>query len=670
MFVRIVEASSPEQREEVFRFRYRIYGEELGKVLGGIDHDRRHYKDSMDDDAFLLAAVDQKSGEVVGTLRNNSLADKSFPEMLKDQMNLRPILDHFSPTKVGYSSAFMVDPAYRGKTVASLLFLALYRDLIRQRREVELCVAELALVNLYHQIGFRPYGPPYRSGGTGGLRTPLVHAPQDRAYIKKVKSPIIHLLPDDVDDCGRTADQLRSLYPDDFREPAMTPMERTALWAALAHGMAGTPVSLFHGFGDEEVAALLDAFPTVRLQAGQTLYRKGENERGMAVILSGKVGVTMDDGDNPHYIAVLGAGEVCGEMASLLRAGRTANTQAIEDSEVLLLPHNLLDKLERKDPSAALRVSRNLNCLLSMRLESTTDQVASLQSQVLAGERPVREQGGTALKQASLAQESYSIATLEDPRSELERLEAQARVGWGVELHWLRRAGFKDHSVFLDLGSGPGVTSFMLAQTFPRSKVIGVEPEPMLRERATARARELGLDQRVEFIAGVGQDIPLPDSSVDFCYARFVMQHIPEPVPIFSELRRVLRAGGIAVAADVDDEGIVVNPEPPGLRDFQVRSAQAQRGLGGDRSVGRKLLAHMLAAGFIEPYTDVAPVTSHDLPKPLLVNIAFSFKEQTLKRAGLWREGPDDEVLRQMAALAESPDGWMLIPVFFCHGIA
>ena len=669
MFVRIVEASSPEQREEVNRFRYRIYGEEFGKVLGGIDHERRCYNDEMDVHAYLLAAIDQKSGEVVGTVRNNSLVDPSFPETLKDQMNLRPMLGEFSPENMGYSSAFMVDPAYRGKTVASLLFLALYRELIKRRREVELCVAEMALVNLYHQIGFRNYGSPYRSGTTGGLRALLVHAAQDREYIKKVKSPIIHLMPDDVDDGGRVANKLRELYPD-FSEPAMTVMERKALWAAIAHGMAGTPVSIFHGFTDDEVSTLLGAFPTIRLTSGQMLYRKGENERGMAVILSGKVGVTMDDGDSPHYIAVIGAGEVCGEMASVLRAGRTANTKAIEDSEVLLLPHNLLDKLKKKDVEAALRVSRNLNCLLSMRLEATTDQVASLYSQVEAGERPVREQGGTALKQATLAQESYSIVTLDDPNAELARLEAQARVGWGVELHWLRRAGFRDHSTYLDLGSGPGVTSFMLAQTFPRSKVIGVEPEAMLRERAAQRAEENNLSDRCEFIAGMGQEIPLPDDSVDFCYARFVMQHVPDPIPIFKELRRVTRPGGVVVVADVDDEGVVIFPEPKGLRDFQIRAARAQRGLGGDRSVGRKLISHMHAAGFVEPYTEVAPVTSHDLPKSLLVNIAFSFKEQTLKRSGLWEEGPDDEVLRQLAGMAENPDGWMLIPVFFSHGIA
>jgi SAM-dependent methyltransferase/GNAT superfamily N-acetyltransferase len=669
MFVRIVEASSPEQREEVYRFRYQIYGEELGKVLGGIDHDRRCYDDNMDKHAFLLAAVDQKSGQVVGTVRNNSLADPSFPEILKEQMNLRPMLREFDPEKIGYSSAFMVDPAYRGKTVASLLFLALYRELIKRGREVELCVAEMALVNLYHQIGFRNYGTPYRSETTGGLRALLVHAAQDREYIKKVKSPIIHLMPDDVDDGGRVANKLRELYPE-FSEPAMTQMERKALWAAIAHGMAGTPVSIFHGFTDDEVSKLLGAFPTVRLKAGQTLYRKGENERGMAVILSGKVGVTMDDGDSPHYVAVLGAGEVCGEMASLLRAGRTAHTMAIEDSEALLLPHNLLDKLQKKDMEAALRVSRNLNCLLSMRLEATTDQVVSLHSQVEAGERPVREQGGTALKKATLAQESYSIVTLDDPNAELARLEAQARVGWGVELHWLRRAGFKDHSTYLDLGSGPGVTSFMLAQTFPRSKVIGVEPEAMLRERARERAEENGIQDRCEFIAGMGQEIPLPDDSVDFCYARFVMQHVPDPIPIFRELRRVTRPGGVVVVADVDDEGVVVYPEPEGLRDFQIRSSQAQRGLGGDRSVGRKLMAHMHAAGFAAPFTEVAPVTSHDLPKSLLVNIAFSFKEQTLKRAELWKDGPDDDVLRAMSGVAEDPDGWMLIPVFFSHGIA
>jgi SAM-dependent methyltransferase/GNAT superfamily N-acetyltransferase len=669
MFIKIVEARTAKEKEEVFRFRYRIYGEELGKALGGIDHDRRVYTDSLDEEAVILAAVDQKTGHVVGTLRSNTLADGAFPGKLFERMNLGPMVEKFEPGKVGYSSAFMVDPVYRGKTVASLLFLALYRHVLRVERDLELCVSEMALVNLYYQIGFRPYSRPFRLEESAGLRQPLVQTLTDRQYLEKVDSPLLFVLPQDRDDGGAAAVRLRSAY-DEFLDPAMTPMERRALWAALAHGMAGAPVSLFHGFTDEEMANLLDCFPTIRLSPGEKFYRRGEHERGMGVVVKGKIGITLEEEDSPHFLAVLGPGEVCGEMASLLRAGRTATTVALEESEMLLLPYNLLDKLKRKDVDAAYRVSINLNCLLSMRLDTTNDLVASLQSQIQNGDSPIREQAGHVLQNAPVLQESYSIVTLDDPLTELQRLEAQARAGWGLELHWLRRAGFRDHATFLDLGSGPGVTSIMMAQTFPRSRVFGVEPEAMLRQRAAERAAEHGLEDRVTFIDGLGQSIPLPDDSVDFCYARFVLQHIPDPVPVFRELRRVTRPGGVVVVADVDDEGVVIFPEPEGLRDFQLRAGQAQRGLGGDRSVGRKLISHMHKAGFVDPFNDVAPVTSHDLPKSLLVDIAFSFKEQTLKRAELWKDDADARVLQELNAMAAHPDGWMLIPVFFCHGIA
>jgi ubiquinone/menaquinone biosynthesis C-methylase UbiE/CRP-like cAMP-binding protein len=669
MFVRIVEAQSPEQREEVFRFRYRIYSQELAKDLPGLDHERKIYTSKMDANSMILAAVDQRSGEVVGTLRDNCPAEQTFsPELIED-LKLAPMLDQFGADKISYASAFMVDPAYRGKTVASLLFMALYRNLLKTDRLIEICVAELALVNLYHQIGFRSYAPPYRSTRTAGLRVPLAVAFKDRGYLEKVESPLLVLLPQNVDDKGETAQALNTLYPD-CQDPAMSPLERRALWASLAHGGTDKPFGIFDGFDDEKADDLLSSFPTITLKPGENLYRKGEHEQGMAVVLSGNLGVTLEDEEEPHFVAVLGAGALCGEMSRLLGTGRTATLIALEETEVLLLPHNLMEKLERKETSAALQVSRNLNRLLGQRLQAMNGHVITVHGSSHHGVIPVRKQAGNALRKATTIQESYAFATLEDPVRELERLEAQARIGWGLELHWIRRAGFQDQSTILDLGSGPGVTSFMLARTFPRSRIIGVEPEDALRQRAEQRAKELGLDEQCTFVKGTGEQIPLDTDSVDYAYARFLVQHLPDPVPVFTEVKRVLRSGGVALVADVDDEGVVMFPEPPGLRDFQSRSAQAQRGLGGDRSVGRKLMAHMHAAGLIDPHTDVAPVTSHDLPRELLADLAFSFKEQTLRRAGIWKETEDREVLQQVMELSENPDGWMLIPIFFCHGLA
>jgi ubiquinone/menaquinone biosynthesis C-methylase UbiE len=392
----------------------------------------------------------------------------------------------------------------------------------------------------------------------------------------------------------------------------------------------------------------------------------------MAVLLSGRLGVTLDEGDHPHYVAMVEAGELCGEMAELLGTARTADLRALDECDVLVLPHDLLDRIAAKDQAAALRISRQLNLLLSRRLRGMNEHLAALSRRDSRPARPLWSAAvppddacGVAGTPAA-AKESYSIVTLEDPEKELARLEMQAECGWELELFWLRRLGLSDRATFLDVGSGPGVISCLLATAFAESKVVGVEPEPMLRQRAAARAARLGLGDRCRFLEGTGEALPLEPHSVDHSYARFLFQHIPQPVAMLKELARVTRPGGLVVVLDVDDEAVVVHPEPAGLRDFQQRAAEAQRRLGGDRHVARKMVEYMTVAGLASPQIEVAPITSRELALPMLVEAAFTFKAQTLRRSGLWLD-KDGDTLSELASLPARPGAWMMVPVFFAH---
>jgi len=670
MFVLIHEVTAAEERERLYRFRYRVYAEEFGKHLSGIDHERKTYSDELDEQAHIMIAVDQHSKRIVGTCRTNRLSDTTLPDRLSGPMQVARMVERFGADRVSFSGGFMVDPAYRGKTVASLLALALFRWGVQAGLMVDIIVAELALVQLYYQMGYRPYAQAFRPSEASGLRLPLILVSTDVAHLEKVDSPFRHLLPAESDDKGKAARDLAELFPD-FVEPAVTPIEKRALWASLAHGGPGKWTrTVFDGLPDEEVQGFLNTMPTVKLRRGERLYQAGESERGMGIIMSGRLGVTLDSGSNPHFLAVLKKGELCGEMAGLVGGGRTATLVALEESEVLVLPDTLLDKLEKLNPGTAARLARNINSLLGHRLERMNRQVMKLldpgpPEALVADTLPAASHFPPSSNGA--VRESYSITTLDDSGAECQRLELQAILGWGPESVLIRRAGFRDSGLILDLGSGPGVTSAMLARTFPNATVIGIEPEPLLRERAEKRVAAQGLAGRCSFVEGVGEDIPLEDGSVDYCLARFVFQHVPNPVAILRELGRVTRPGGTVLVEDVDDEGVIVHPEPAGLRDFQVRAGRAQEMLGGDRFVGRKMLEYMLAAGLENPRVEVAPVTSQDLPPTALITAAFSFKRQTLRRSGLEEEA-DARMFEELLAAQARPGFWLLVPVLFSYG--
>jgi SAM-dependent methyltransferase len=99
-------------------------------------------------------------------------------------------------------------------------------------------------------------------------------------------------------------------------------------------------------------------------------------------------------------------------------------------------------------------------------------------------------------------------------------------------LDWLIPA---DATAVLDLAAGTGAVTRELIGRAPR--IIAVEPDERMRAVLTARC------PAAEALAGRGEDIPLPDASVDAVVIASAW-HWLDPARAMPEITRVLRAGG------------------------------------------------------------------------------------------------------------------------------
>ncbi|CAM3965486.1 class I SAM-dependent methyltransferase [Nocardiopsis rhodophaea] len=99
----------------------------------------------------------------------------------------------------------------------------------------------------------------------------------------------------------------------------------------------------------------------------------------------------------------------------------------------------------------------------------------------------------------------------------------------------------------LDIGCGTGFHLPRFAAEADR--VTGIEPHGEL--AAAARARAAGL-ANVTVRTGVAQRLPVPDTSVDLAHARWAYFFGPGCEPGLTELRRVMRRGGVAFVIDND----------------------------------------------------------------------------------------------------------------------
>ena len=140
------------------------------------------------------------------------------------------------------------------------------------------------------------------------------------------------------------------------------------------------------------------------------------------------------------------------------------------------------------------------------------------------------------LKEAEYQVQREFAAIMGDERNEPQSRILQEMVPW-------------DRDRLLDLGCGAGYWSRKLADLYPWMHITGVDyGEPFIEK---ARAHYGGgnvVFQRENF-----QDLSFPGESFDAVYADNVLEHAYDVTATLSEIHRVLRSGGVLVAAIPSD---------------------------------------------------------------------------------------------------------------------
>ena len=97
-----------------------------------------------------------------------------------------------------------------------------------------------------------------------------------------------------------------------------------------------------------------------------------------------------------------------------------------------------------------------------------------------------------------------------------------------------------------DLGCGTGQVAEVVAPFVER--VIAVDGSAEMLSAARARLRKR---KNVILRKGVLEKLPIQDASLDAAVLMLVLHHLPDPVAVLSEARRVLRPGGKLLIADM-----------------------------------------------------------------------------------------------------------------------
>jgi len=210
----------------------------------------------------------------------------------------------------------------------------------------------------------------------------------------------------------------------------------------------------------------------------------------------------------------------------------------------------------------------------------------------------------------------------------------------------------------LDLGSATGATGQQLRKRFKRAHVVSLDLSHAMLGQAR---RNKSWFTRASFVQGDAHRLPFATASFDIVVANQVLPWAPDPQPVFEEVSRVLRKGGVFSFATLG---------PDSFREI----ARAWASVDGGVHVNRFPDMHdigdgLVRAGLRDPVLDVDRLTiSYENTDTLFADLTRAGARNTLSDRSRGLFGRDK--FRALAdALAETgTDGKILLDLELVYG--
>ena len=359
MAILVARAETDDEQEAVYRLRYSVYVEEMGRYQETADHEGRRLVEPEDEHGWIFFARD--GDDVVGTARLSWGADGFSPRQI-DEYSLAPFLEQVPVRMLAVGERVMVMAKYRGTGLVDELLELRRQACADHDIRIVFSACEPHLLSLYLSQGRRTYADRNINASQAGYLIPLVSFPEGPEVLAAMEAEQA-TMPECVDrilsdDGGAVMSPLESAtggYPDQVRQ--------------TLHEIEGLAISAFHEFSDDEVERCLTHSSVIECAAGDLVLKKGGVARNIFVVLGG----TLEVRDDTRVVAVLRTGDVFGEMAFLLERPRSLDTfAATHGTRVLSLSERRLRTMIAEDSLVAAKLLMNISKMLCVRLIHST----------------------------------------------------------------------------------------------------------------------------------------------------------------------------------------------------------------------------------------------------------------------------------------------------------
>jgi hypothetical protein len=341
-------ATTDDEREAIYRFRYPIYVEEKGFLQDTADHAGRRLVDPEDARSWIVYA--ENDGKVVASTRI-TWGGVGLSARQIEQYGVAPFLAELPAECLAVGERVMIASDWRGTELLDKLATALEPVMQEHGVLVVFGCCEPHLISYYCRYQ-RPHGTRNINSDDAYL-IPLVSFRQGTdALVGMGEGTGLPRCVQAVLDGTGTVRTPLLCNPNEYRAEVLATV-----------GSLDAPV--FADLDECELAEITARSSMIRCAEGDRVLKKGGDARNVYVVLSGALEV--HDGDHP--VAVLLPGDVFGETAFLLHQRRTYDVDALrDDTRILSLSERTLCKLMDDRPAVAVKFLANLSRVLCRRL--------------------------------------------------------------------------------------------------------------------------------------------------------------------------------------------------------------------------------------------------------------------------------------------------------------
>ncbi|MBD2040868.1 class I SAM-dependent methyltransferase [Microcoleus sp. FACHB-672] len=105
--------------------------------------------------------------------------------------------------------------------------------------------------------------------------------------------------------------------------------------------------------------------------------------------------------------------------------------------------------------------------------------------------------------------------------------------------------------LILDAGTGTARIPILISQMRPQWQIIGIDLSKNMLQVGSKNVEKAGLQSQIQLELVDAKKLPYPDHHFDMVISNSIVHHLPDPLPFFREIKRLLKPAGAIFIRDL-----------------------------------------------------------------------------------------------------------------------